>query len=332
MIGKTRHRRSGAAAGARSPRLRSGFTLLELLLAVSILAVVTAVTFMTFSVVTKAWKRGSDLVDDLHHGDFVIDQLVMGLRSMYYSDRAVTPYEYGFQLQDNGDGPNESDKISWVAIGGALVGQSCPFADAPHRIEFSVVQDENGKPVAAVRAWRLYGQSEDFDPEEDVEPVFLSRRVVGFNCRPAYPFRKTTDDEIEWLDDWEYSNTVPTVVEVTLYLAPLDKGEEPIAVKRVVGIPVAAYALTKTGATIPMRPGTGTTGPGTPGTTTPGVTTPGVTTPGPAYPGRRGPGATPGGTGTPGGRSGTIGPGNTMVPVQPRPTGGGWGTPGGANR
>jgi len=87
----------------------------------------------------------------------------------------------------------------------------------------------------AVRAWRLHGQADTFDPAQ-LPPVFLSSRVLGFNCRTAY---EKKDDEIDWLDDWEETNRLPTVVELTLYLEPLDKDEPPVEVKRVLGIPVA---------------------------------------------------------------------------------------------
>ena len=55
---------------------RRGFTLIELLLAVSLLAIVSTLTYMTFSTVTSAWKRGLALADDIHHGDFMMEQMV----------------------------------------------------------------------------------------------------------------------------------------------------------------------------------------------------------------------------------------------------------------
>ena len=48
-----------------------------------------------------------------------------------------------------------------------------------------------------------------------------------------------TAQEIEWLDEWEYTNKLPTVVELTLYLQPMKEGDEPVEVKRIIGIPVA---------------------------------------------------------------------------------------------
>jgi prepilin-type N-terminal cleavage/methylation domain-containing protein len=218
----------------------AGFTLLEILLAVTILSLVATVTFMTFAAATSAWQRGSRLADNLHHGDFVIQQLVMGLRSAYYPDGAKggAP-EYGFWHEDNGEGASAEDEISWVKLGGALVGRDNAFAETPHRVRFLVTDDEDGDSAAAVIAWRLQGQPEDFDPE-DIDPVFLSKRVVGFNCRAAWEL--DGDGEIDWLDEWEETNKIPTIVEVSLYVQPPQEDDDPIEVKRVIGLRVGALA------------------------------------------------------------------------------------------
>lgn len=217
---------------------RSAFTLLEMLLAVSLMAAVCAITFLTFSVVSSGWQRGMTLSDDLHHGDYVIEQLVMALRSAYYPSAGENAGTYGFWLKDGGSGENASDMISWVKLGGALVGSDCPFAGSPHRVKFSV-EPESGENSASVRAWRLEGQPEDFDPDK-IEPIVLSHDVTGFNCRVADPDQKT-GAEIDWLDEWEdaRTNKLPRIVEVTLYMKPLEAGEAPVEIKRVVAIPAA---------------------------------------------------------------------------------------------
>ncbi len=215
-----------------------GFTLLELLIAMSILAVAMTVAYMTFSTVVTAWKRGTTLTDNLHHGDFVIEQLVMAVRSAYYPDAKGPSPAYGFIHEDNGDGKGgESDVISWVKLGTALVGEDCKFAGSPHRTEFLIHKDED-ESFAAVKAWRILGQAEDFDPE-DLEPIILAKKVVGFNCRVAYEVK---EGEIEWLDDWDHTNRLPSAVEVTLYVDAMDKDKELIEMKRVIGIPVAPLA------------------------------------------------------------------------------------------
>ena len=228
----------------RPPRPRrrcgAGFTLVELLIAVAILLLVTSVTYAIFAAVTKAWQRGMALSEDLHHGDFVIEQLCMGLRSAVYRDR-----NDGFWLTDDGHDAQSSDAISWVKTGPALVGEEADVAKSIHRVRFVVRKNEaNHKPGASVTAWGgEYLQPEDFDPSE-LEPVFLSSRITGFNCRVA---TNVANSEIDWQETWEddlggglnLTNRLPQYVEITLYLDPLREGEEPVVVKRCVEIPIA---------------------------------------------------------------------------------------------
>ena len=232
----------GTKSKASTMRCRA-FTLLELLLAVSILSVITTVAYMSFSVVTSAWRRGNELADKVHHGDFIIDQLVMALRSTYYPQNLKgKPSDYGFWMEDNGDGEGASDKISWVKLGSALTGRHQEFKGSPHRVVFTVEEGEDDVPLVNVRAWRLLGQPEEFDPEEDIEPYSLSFGIVGFNCRTA---EEISDEEIEWLDGWDDTNRIPRLLELTLYVSPLDEGEDPIEVKRMLEIPVAPLSWGK---------------------------------------------------------------------------------------
>jgi prepilin-type N-terminal cleavage/methylation domain-containing protein len=231
-------RRPGPTAGGAERK--GGFTLLEIVLAVSLLSVVTLATYQCFSTVLTAWRRSMRLTDDLHHGDFVMEQLVAGLRSAYYPDAGRASGGYGFQHTSSGQDPYSSDEISWVKLGGALVGKDCPFMGSPHRVCFKVQAGGADKSEAAVRAWQIIGRPEDFDVEK-LEWTPLSRRVTGFKCRAAYS-KVEESGEIDWKDEWTETNKLPTVVELTLYLEPLEEGGEPVEIKRVVGIPVGPLA------------------------------------------------------------------------------------------
>lgn len=223
-------------------RREEGFTLLELLLALSLLSVISVVTYLSFSTALRAWRKGTAMTDNLHHGDYVMEQLIMGLRSLYYPDTGGRDVPmYGFWHEDSGTDEYSSDVISWVKMGTSLVGGDCPFALSPHRVKFFVELNSDEQSVVAVKAWQLLGQSEDFDPGE-LEPFHISRKIVGFDCKAAY---RVVDDEIEWLEEWEETNRVPTALELTLYLEPSEEGGEPTEMKRIIGIPVGPNVWTR---------------------------------------------------------------------------------------
>ncbi|MFC1497389.1 type II secretion system protein J [Verrucomicrobiota bacterium] len=218
----------------------SAFTLLELMLAITILALVSTVVYMTFSTVTSAWKQGMVLTEDIHHGDFVMEQFAAGLSSAYFPDIKGGSEKYGFQLEDDGAGRYSSDSVSWVKLGSALVGADWKFANTPHRVKVSLDENEEGEQAVTVSAWCVYGQPEDFDPDEDedVKTFYLSTRVTGINCEPCDPDPELKG-EIEWIEEWDPSNKVPTHVSITLYMEPVAEGKEPVELKRIVEIPVA---------------------------------------------------------------------------------------------
>ena len=72
-----------------------------------------------------------------------------------------------------------------------------------------------------------------------MEPVFLSRQVRGFNCRTIMEDDVDDEGEIDWQDEWDFTNDLPLAVEITLYLEPIDKDGDPVELSRIVEIPVA---------------------------------------------------------------------------------------------
>ena len=228
---------------ARSTKNSFGMTLIELLLAIGLMAVVTTVAFLGYDAAVRAWRSGTELSNSLHQGDYIMEQLVMGLRSAYW--RKATGY--GFMLTDDGDGATARDSIQWTKLGTALVGADAPYAGMPHAVEVSIrdVEDARGKTHSglAVRSWRLDLQQSDFDVEK-VPAVLLSTRVVGFNCRTLDINQPTATvagekPELQWSDGWSYSNRLPYAVEITLFLQPLEEGKDPLEMKRIVRLPMA---------------------------------------------------------------------------------------------
>ena len=253
-------------------------------MALCILVTAFLIVHMTFTSTLKAWQRGAELVEELHHGDFVIDQLVLALRSMAFFPNA--PSRYGFWLEDHG-GAFPRDKLSWVTSSTAFIPPDSPLARGLHRVEVTIDENKDGDPCFAVSAWPHLAKEDD---RGEVETWYISSRVKGLECR-TYDAK----DE-EWEDTWEDTNAVPSLIQITVYLDPLEKYGEAVKISRLVEIPIAPAVTSAVSAA--ESPGTNTTAAATNGT--PGVSAPGGN--------RRTPGS-------PGGNSGAI-PGG-------RPSGGG---------
>jgi prepilin-type N-terminal cleavage/methylation domain-containing protein len=216
-----------------------GFTLLELVMAIMILSVMMLLSFFCFDAVVQSWQAGIEMSDTMGQADHVMEQLASGLRSAYYPDTGAQLEEYGFQFNDGGEGPEARDSISWVKIGRALVGEDCGFAESPHRTDVWV--EDGGRNELSglmLRAWRVDLQLDEFEPADDAPSMGISPRVIGLNCRMLDKDQPMKDDEPNWQDEWDFSNSIPKAVEITLYMQPAKEKDEPVEIKRIVEIPL----------------------------------------------------------------------------------------------
>ena len=216
------------------------FTLIELLMALAMAAAAMAVAFSAFHAISKAWQRGQAMADGLNRGDYVMDQLSRGLRSAFYPPVKTRRMDYGFVLENDGDGALARDAISWVKTGDALLSAESAFADTTHRIRIAMEKEEDGSWVLASRAWPPHVNPELFD-FNSIAPLPLSRNVIGFDCRVS---TNRDDAAWEWMDEWEdrATNYLPLAVEVTVYLEPPGLGDEPLSMSRLVEIPLGPHS------------------------------------------------------------------------------------------
>ena len=219
--------------------MRRAFTLVEILLAVVLLGVLTAITMATFNSVTRSWQISTDYLDKMQRTDFALNQVVSGLRSLYYPHGGEQSYDYGFYLTDNGDGedPDRSDVIEWSKRGSAIVGSKSAAADTVHRVQLMILEEGNHDYIDPIEVTGLYARHcpdvtlrpkdnrDDIDfsfaNDEMYQPVLIADGIVGFNCRVLPSDEKVEAEHNESLfeDKWETSNAVPYKVELTFYLA-----------------------------------------------------------------------------------------------------------------
>lgn len=205
---------------------RRGFTLLELLVSLVILVMAMTIVYQTFTNTMGAWERGSKVLDNLHSGDYVMQQIVTALRSAAY----FTSVEgaYGFVMDSSG-GAYPQDEFSWVTSGSALIPPESPLANSVYRVKVGMDNNDDGDEAVTVWAWPHLAE----DGEDDAEPFYISTRVKGIDVR-TYNFEEET-----WDDEWEDTNSLPTLVELTLFMDPVEKYGKPIELVRLVEIPLA---------------------------------------------------------------------------------------------
>ena len=221
--------------------MRRAFTMLEMLIAVSLVGVLTALCTATFYAVSHGWQVSTELMDKMQRTDFALNQVISGLRSMYYPHGGQQEDAYGFVLTDNGDGedPDSSDVIEWSKTGTAIVGNKSAVADSVHRVRLMVLEEGNHDFKEPIEVTGLYARlctdsaliPKDDDDDTDYsfandelyQPLLIADGIVGFNCRVL----KTADDagddaendKRKFEDEFAESNSVPYKVELTFYIA-----------------------------------------------------------------------------------------------------------------
>lgn len=248
---------------------RRGFTMIELLIAIFLLGVLTALTTLTYSSITNGWQTATDYVDKLDRTDFALSQIISGLRSAYYPHNGNQDERYGFRLENKGEGetPRESDVISWTKKGSAIVGSASALADSVHRVQVMVLEEGNHDYRDEIEVTGLYarlcsdeaispkddkdGTDYSFKNEEMYQPTLIADGVVGFNCRvmekpPAKASRKGENDERAFEDEFAASNAVPFKVELTFYMADKENPSyrrHSAPIMRIVELPIYEQSL-----------------------------------------------------------------------------------------
>lgn len=249
--------------------MRRAFTMIEMLLAVMMIGVLTTFAVLTFNAVTRAWQVSTDYMDKMQRTDFALNQVISGLRSMYYPHDGKQDYNYGFVLTDNGDGeePDDSDVIEWSKMGSAIVGNKSAVADTVHRVQVMVLEEGDHRFKEEIQVTGLYARQcpdvvlrpkdneeeidYSFENDEMYQPILIADGIVGFNCRVLKTAEAAREGEGEndkraFEDEFEESNAVPYKVELTFRIAdPEGKSyrSNTAPLMRIVRIPVHEQSL-----------------------------------------------------------------------------------------
>lgn len=255
--------------------MKRAFTLIELLLATLLLGMMSVVSIVTYRAVTTGWRVSRDYMDTLQRTDYMLDQFVSALKCAVYPHTGEQNADYGFLLENNGDGnsPRDSDVIEWTKKGPALIGPDAA-GDAVHRIQIRVLEEgsldwgerieKTGlyarvRPVAKVLSTSVKADDEFTFANNDLyRPVLIAKDVDGFDCRVQE--KEPTDDgekleKESFEEEFTASNAVPYKVRLTLYVLKEDPDyssqRQRVPILRVVKLPIHEQSLD--GAALPTE-------------------------------------------------------------------------------
>jgi general secretion pathway protein J len=177
-------------------RNRRGFTLVELLIALTIVGALLAIAFGGLRVAIRAWERGEERAESHQHIRSIAMILARAVSATY-------PYR-----ASRGEGPDPVVLFAGTDKRIEFVTQSVPFP-GPSPIAFSAVVfelDESGESGLAVRQRALPNR----EPFSKAEVVYRDASVTTLKFEYL--------DEESWRDSWDAgeTRTMPKAVKVTV--------------------------------------------------------------------------------------------------------------------
>ncbi len=201
---------------------QNGFTMLEVLIAISILSLIVAAIYSSWTSILHASKVGLDSTARVQRARIVVRVLEDSLSSALSFNANQRYYSF---VAENGS----EATLSFVARLAKAFPRGGKFGDLDvRRLTFSV-ESTTGTPTLVLRQTPLMLE---MDEDEKQSPLVLAENVKKFQTE----FWDTKKND--WIDEWTQTNQIPKLVRVTLQLA--DNAEshtvrEPIV--RVISLP-----------------------------------------------------------------------------------------------
>ncbi len=188
---------------------RAAFTLLELMLALGIFAMVLTAIYSTWTAVLRSARAGNDVAAIAQRGRIAARTIEDALLSavMFQANAPL----YTFDTDTSGD----YAALSFVArLPGSFPGSGY-FGDlVVRRVVFSVEAGPDGTNDLVLRQLPILAAE---TPKEKEHTIVLARDVRRFSLEflghPGLPLRSRQG---EWLTDWQFTNALPWVVKFTL--------------------------------------------------------------------------------------------------------------------
>ena len=207
---------------------KRAFTLLEIMLAVTILAVVATAVYATWSAGLAGWKRSASVTENLQRERVVMEALGELTQSIVYYSSKNSLYDI-----EGTHNAQTGDSITFVTGSDLLLPVSEQIAAGMRRVTIALKRDARGHPFLGI------ANAPALEPDDAPEGTthVLSASVCGFGVRYRDPRNGT------WADKWDESNLLPGAIEYTVAFGANDGRTPPVIVTRAIDLPAAQYVM-----------------------------------------------------------------------------------------
>lgn len=220
----------------RSAPSRGGFTLMEVILAVVITALISVTLFTSMRIAFETRERAEDRLAGRQAARVSLDLLAADVESVLPpTGRIAGPF-----LGSDGrmGAAREADQLSFITAS-AMLPTEGDLGDL-RGVEIALADDPESDDTQMLVRYVTTNLMASTTPQPTTQ--VLARGVVSFNARYF--------DGGDWLDDWdstEQEDTLPRAIEVTLTIRPEQQRENPdgdfdaddITIVRLIRLPAA---------------------------------------------------------------------------------------------
>jgi hypothetical protein len=186
----------------------AGFTLVEAIVAVSILGMVSFMVFKSLLSVMGATKMGAEAADQVQRERVAIKTVEVGLRGMVYYEQNQDMYALDMDLIDQ-----DYPYFSFVArVPPDFIGSREFNGQALRRLSFFVDDVDESRAL-------VLEQSHVMRTPQGEDPVPVVRSILAPQLEQFMILFWSTSAEA-WIDEWTETNSLPSRVKVEMALTP----------------------------------------------------------------------------------------------------------------
>jgi general secretion pathway protein J len=198
-------------------RRAQGFTLLELLIGMTLVGFILVLLFAGLNLGTRSWEVGERRMVTSSRQAIVVDFIRRALEQTY-------PLHWQVDEEDQLAFAGEAESLRFVGAVAMHDG-----ASGNHLISLDLAEGEAGRDL--VMRWQLPDpRAPGFGPLEDAKPKVLINAIKGMTL--AYFGAQTDTEEPAWHDQWLHQKAPPDLIRLQLIMENGETWPEIIAAPR----------------------------------------------------------------------------------------------------